>query len=66
MTRKDTGMQGEVLKWMGHAYNKLADVAHAKQIFAQGIEFGQEHSNLRLQVDCLGGLGCLHRCGMPV
>mmetsp|Transcript_34181 Transcript_34181/g.86450 ORF Transcript_34181/g.86450 Transcript_34181/m.86450 type:complete len:528 (-) Transcript_34181:210-1793(-) len=59
--RGNAAMQGETYKWLGHSHNKLAEREQAEQHFTQGAAFAKQHDNVRLEIDCLAGLGCMYR-----
>lgn len=39
--RGETSVEGEVHKWLGHCWSKLADSKKAEQYFLEGVEFGK-------------------------
>ncbi len=59
--RSNKTMQGETYKWMGHAHNRLADTKQATAHFEAGAYFAKQNNLPRLEIDCLGGLGCMYR-----
>ncbi len=62
--RGDKGVVGETYKWLGHAHNRLAATQEAQRTFEQGAAYAKQHGLQRLEIDCLGGLGCLYRCAV--
>ncbi|KAF5826139.1 hypothetical protein DUNSADRAFT_4582 [Dunaliella salina] len=57
--RGQSSVEGDVFKWLGHAHNKMGDTKRAEEMFTEGIEFASKADNARLEVECLGGLGCM-------
>ncbi len=51
----------DALRWLGHTHNRLDTPARAVAAFAEGAATAQRAGSKRLEVDCLTGLGVVHR-----